>query len=97
MIRHTRSYLELVLRTSRWFLGNNYSILDFYDSWETIGRKVGGLDSWEKIEDRTGGRRVEFVCKDRTGGRWVRFVGEGLDMWERIGRLDMWQRIGRFD
>ena len=55
------------------------------------------MDSWEKIEDRTGGRRVEFVCKDRTGGRWVRFVGEGLDMWERIGRLDMWQRIGRFD
>lgn len=74
MIRHTRSYLELVLRTSRWFLGNNYSILDFYDSWETIGRKVGGLDSWEKIEDRTGGLSL-----------WVKIgqEGGGLDSWEK--------------
>lgn len=74
MIRHTRSYLELVLRTSRWFLGNNYSILDFYDSWETIGRKVGGLDSWEKIEDRTGGLSL-----------WVKIgqEGVGLDSWEK--------------
>ena len=68
MIRHTRSYLELVLRTSRWFLGNNYSILDFYDSWETIGRKVGGLDSWEKIEDRTGGLSLWVKIGQEGGG-----------------------------